>query len=62
MSSRMGCGSGFLVDREDEFDRCSEIGAFYQVRLPSYQVDREVLDEHVLALACEAGAQLFRPG
>ena len=33
---------------EDEFDRCSEIGAFYQVRLPSYQVDREVLDEHVL--------------
>ncbi len=46
---------------EDEFDRCSEIGAFYQVRLPSYQVDREVLDEHVLTLACEAGAHLFRP-
>ena len=46
---------------EDEFDRCGEIGAFYQVRLPSYQVDREVLDEHVLTLACEAGAQLFRP-
>jgi flavin-dependent dehydrogenase len=46
---------------EDEFDRCGEIGAFYQVRLPSYQIDREVLDEHVLTLACEAGAQLFRP-
>ena len=46
---------------ESEFDRCSEIGAFYQVRLPSYQVDREVLDEHVLTLASEAGAHLIRP-
>jgi flavin-dependent dehydrogenase len=45
----------------DEFDRCSEIGAFYQVRLPSYQVDREILDEHLLAMAKEAGAQIFRP-
>ncbi len=45
----------------DDFDRCSEIGAFYQVRLPSYQVDREVLDEHVLAQAKEEGAHLFRP-
>ena len=42
---------------EDDFDRCSEIGAFYQVRLPSYQVDREVLDEHVLAMAKDAGAR-----
>jgi flavin-dependent dehydrogenase len=45
----------------DSFDRCSEIGAFYQVRLPSYQVDREVLDEHLLAMARDAGAQIFRP-
>ena len=51
----------FSRGSQDEFDRCSEIGAFYQVRLPSYQVDREVLDEHVLGLACEAGARLFRP-
>jgi flavin-dependent dehydrogenase len=51
----------FSRGSQDEFDRCSEIGAFYQVRLPSYQVDREVLDEHVLTLAREAGAHLFRP-
>jgi flavin-dependent dehydrogenase len=51
----------FSRGSQDEFDRCSEIGAFYQVRPPSYQVDREVLDEHVLTLACEAGADLFRP-
>jgi flavin-dependent dehydrogenase len=46
---------------EDDFDRCGELGAFYQVRLPSYQVDREVLDEHVLSLAREAGADVWRP-
>ena len=46
---------------EDDFDRCGELGAFYQVRLPSYQVDREVLDEHVLSLAKEAGADVLRP-
>lgn len=45
----------------DDFDRCGEIGAFYQVRLPSFQVDREVLDEHVLGLAREAGVRVFRP-
>lgn len=43
------------------FDRCGEIGAYYQVRLPSYQVDREVLDQHVLDEALAAGAVLFRP-
>lgn len=40
---------------------CGELGANYQVRLPSYQVDREVLDQHVLDLAVAAGARLFRP-
>jgi flavin-dependent dehydrogenase len=51
----------FSREPEDRFDRCGELGAFYQVRLPSYQVDREVLDEQVLALAREAGADLWRP-
>ena len=46
----------FSRGSDDDFDRCGELGAFYQVRLPSYQVDREVLDEHVLSLAREAGA------
>lgn len=44
-----------------DFGRCGEMGAYYQVRLPSYQVDREVLDQHVLDEACAAGAVLFRP-
>jgi flavin-dependent dehydrogenase len=51
----------FSRGSEDDFDRCGELGAFYQVRLPSYQVDREVLDEHVLTLAQEAGANVRRP-
>ncbi|HEY5813896.1 MAG TPA: NAD(P)/FAD-dependent oxidoreductase [Terrimicrobiaceae bacterium] len=51
----------FSRQSEDDFDRCGEIGAFYQVRLPSYQVDREVLDEHVLSMAREAGAKVIRP-
>ena len=47
---------------DDDFDRCGELGAFYQVRLPSYQVDREVLmSEHVLSLAAKAGAIVWRP-
>jgi flavin-dependent dehydrogenase len=51
----------FSQGSEDPFDRCGELGAFYQVRLPSYQVDREVLDEHVLSLAEQAGAEIWRP-
>ena len=44
----------FSRGSDDDFDRCGELGAFYQVRLPSYQVDREVLDEHVLSLAARS--------
>ncbi|MGA3172515.1 MAG: tryptophan 7-halogenase [Chthoniobacteraceae bacterium] len=39
----------------------SELGARYQVRLPSYQLDRATLDEEVLRRACAAGATLLRP-
>lgn len=39
----------------------SEIGTRYLVRLPSYQVDRAVLDEEVLRQACAAGAVCWRP-
>ncbi len=45
----------------DDFGRCGELGSFYQVRMPSFQVDREVLDQHVLDLAVEAGVELLRP-
>jgi flavin-dependent dehydrogenase len=40
---------------------CSEIGPGYNVRLPGYQVDRAVLDEHVLQLAQQEGAAVRRP-
>jgi flavin-dependent dehydrogenase len=41
--------------------QCSEIGPAYGVRLPSYQVDRAVLDEKVLSSARAAGAVVVRP-
>ena len=42
-------------------DEASEIGARYQVRLPSYQLDRATFDEEVLRRAAEAGAGVVRP-
>ena len=39
----------------------SELGGRYQVRLPSYQLDRATFDEEVLRRACAAGAKLLRP-
>jgi flavin-dependent dehydrogenase len=39
----------------------SEIGGRYQVRLPSYQLDRATFDEEVLRRASVAGAKLLRP-
>lgn len=39
----------------------SEIGGRFQVRLPSYQLDRAVFDEEVLRRACALGAELRRP-
>ena len=41
-------------------NECSETGPRYNVRLPGYQVDRAVLDEHVLANAVKEGAVLQR--
>jgi flavin-dependent dehydrogenase len=39
----------------------SELGNFYQSLLPSYHVDRAVLDEHVHALAVSEGVHDLRP-
>jgi flavin-dependent dehydrogenase len=39
----------------------SEIGPKYHVRLPSWQLDRAVVDEEVLRRAVAAGAELRRP-
>ena len=39
----------------------SEVGPTQMGRTPSFQIDRSVLDEHVLSLAAREGATLFRP-
>jgi flavin-dependent dehydrogenase len=39
----------------------SEIGSLYQVRVPSYQLDRAAFDEEVLRRAGVAGAEILRP-
>lgn len=39
----------------------SELGNRFQTRLPSYHIDRAVLDEHVHGLARSAGAEVLRP-
>lgn len=39
----------------------SEVGGRDVPRLPSFQLDRSKLDEHLLALAGEAGAEVWRP-
>jgi flavin-dependent dehydrogenase len=51
----------FTNDEVKSLDEASELGGHYQVRLPSYQLDRAAFDEEVLRRACAAGAELLRP-
>jgi len=39
----------------------SEVGATQLARTPGFQMDRAVLDEHVLKLAAEEGTEVWRP-
>ncbi|MBA3881857.1 MAG: NAD(P)/FAD-dependent oxidoreductase [Chthoniobacterales bacterium] len=48
-------------DPQQRFDDCVEVGARYQARLPTFQVDRSTLDTHMLDLAVAAGCDLRRP-
>src|ERR1041384_688363 len=57
---KQGMRFWFANDRTRALDQCSETGPRYNVRLPGYQVDRAVLDEHVLATAVKDGAVLHR--
>src|SRR5579864_3737198 len=59
--AKQGLRMWFATGPEQNFEECVEMGARYQSRLPGFQVDRQKLDEHVLALAREAGCELFRP-
>ncbi len=52
----------WFANRSDQpFDECVEIGARYQARLPTFQVDRSKLDAHLLELARQAGCGVWRP-
>src|SRR5215203_362580 len=53
---KQGMRFWFANDQARALDQCSETGPRYNVRLPGYQVDRAVLDEHVLATAVGEGA------
>ena len=58
---KQGMRFWFTNNEVESLDQASELGGRYQVRLPSYQLDRAVFDEEVLRRACAAGATLLRP-
>ena len=52
----------WFANRPDQsFEDCVEIGARYQARLPTFQVDRSKLDAHLLELAAKAGCEIWKP-
>lgn len=51
----------FHNEEVQSIEEASELGGRYQVRLPSYQLDRSTFDEEVLRRACAGGARLLRP-
>jgi flavin-dependent dehydrogenase len=59
--SKQGLRLWFANRPDQPFDECVEIGARYQARLPTFQVDRSKLDAHLLHLATEAGCEVWRP-
>ena len=58
---KQGMRFWFANNEVTALNQASELGGRYQVRLPSYQLDRAVFDEEVLRRACDAGAKLLRP-
>jgi len=58
---KQGLRFWFTNDQVKSLDEASELGGHYQVRLPSYQLDRAAFDEEVLRRARTAGAELLRP-
>ncbi|HYR59491.1 MAG TPA: NAD(P)/FAD-dependent oxidoreductase [Chthoniobacteraceae bacterium] len=58
---KQGMRFWFANERTATLGDSSEIGPKYNVRLPSWQLDRAVVDEEVLRRAVAAGAELRRP-
>jgi flavin-dependent dehydrogenase len=57
---KQGLRFWFANSEVTSLEEASELGGRYQVRLPSYQLDRATFDEEVLRRACAAGAELLR--
>ena len=57
---KQGMRFWFTNERARTIDQCSETGPRYNVRLPGYQVDRAVLDEHLLNKVGGEGAVVNR--
>ena len=51
----------FCKKPEDTVEDCTELGPRFQSRLPTYQLDRSLLDQHVLDEAVKEGCELLRP-
>lgn len=58
---KQGLRFWFAPPEGGDLGSCGEVGARYQVKLPSYQVDRAVLDEELLRMAAREGTELRRP-
>jgi flavin-dependent dehydrogenase len=58
---KQGMRFWFTNDDVKSLGEASELGGRYQVRLPSYQLDRATFDEEVLRRAGLAGAKILRP-
>lgn len=58
---KQGMRFWFANEETQTLDDSSEIGGRFQVRLPSYQLDRAVFDTEVLARAEQVGALVRRP-
>src|ERR1044072_3561436 len=59
--AKQGLRMWFANQPDQAFDDCVEVGAKSQARLPTFQVDRSTLDQHILDVAIEAGCDLQRP-
>ena len=51
----------FTEEENECFFSCSEVGGRYQSRLPTFQLDRSLLDEKTLEMASDAGCEIWRP-
>lgn len=59
--AKQGLRFWFANDEVTNLGEASELGGRYQVRLPSYLIDRAALDEELLRRSRTAGAEILRP-